>query len=321
MTTPLTERYVAATLQRVPAGQRDDIAAELRASILDSIEAKTAAGLESAEAEREVLTELGDPERLAADYAERPLHLIGPRLYLRWWRVLKLLMIIPVIVTIIDVTATATSGAGIGEILLSGLGTAFGVALHVFFWVTLTFALIERYDPRESERLGSWDLDDLPEQPAQGKLDGDIVPNVVFSVFFIAVLALGGRSFMTFGGDDPIAVIDPALWSLWLPVLIGVLALGIVMEFVRLAVGQWTYPLAGANLFVGLAFAIPACWLLLTDRFLNPEFITLIEQQTGTDAWVQPSLALAALSVIAITAWDTADAFVKAQRASRAVAA
>lgn len=318
MTTNLTDRYIAATLQRVPSGQRADIASELRASILDSIDAHVASGSDPSEAERTVLTELGDPERLAADYAERPLQLIGPRLYLKWLRTLKWLMLIPVVVTIIDVTAAATSGAGLGDVLLSGAGTAFNLALHVFFWTTLTFALIDRYDPNESERLSTWDLDDLPEESAQTTSDADIVANVAFSAFFIAVLILGGREFMTFGGDEPIAMIDPALWSSWLPVLVGVLALGIAMEFVRLAVGRWTYGLASANLVLGLAFAAPAVWLLLTDRLLNPEFVAHIEQQTGTDAWLSPSTTLAAVAIIAISAWDVTDAFVKAHRATAA---
>ena len=43
-------------------------------------------------AERAVLTDLGDPDKLAAGYTDRPLHLIGPRYYLDWWRLLKLLL-------------------------------------------------------------------------------------------------------------------------------------------------------------------------------------------------------------------------------------
>ena len=39
-----------------------------------------------------MLTELGDPDKLAAGYTDRPLYLIGPRYYLDWWRLLKLLL-------------------------------------------------------------------------------------------------------------------------------------------------------------------------------------------------------------------------------------
>lgn len=39
-----------------------------------------------------MLTELGDPMRLAAGYTGRPLHLIGPAVYPDWLRLVKLLL-------------------------------------------------------------------------------------------------------------------------------------------------------------------------------------------------------------------------------------
>lgn len=58
------------------------------------------------EAEREVLTDLGDPAVLAAGYVDRSPQLIGPRLYLTWSRLLKrLLSIVPSIVFTVVVFA------------------------------------------------------------------------------------------------------------------------------------------------------------------------------------------------------------------------
>ncbi|MFC7484261.1 permease prefix domain 1-containing protein [Luedemannella flava] len=70
MTTPtLTDRYVDATLRRLPERQRADIERELRASIEDAVEARVDGGEDPADAERAVLTGLGDPARLAAGYS------------------------------------------------------------------------------------------------------------------------------------------------------------------------------------------------------------------------------------------------------------
>ena len=91
-TTNLTDRYVAAAMRTVPEQQRADLAAELRASIDDQIDARVEQGEERDAAERSVLTELGDPDVLAAGYTGRRLYLIGPKLYLVWWRLLKLLL-------------------------------------------------------------------------------------------------------------------------------------------------------------------------------------------------------------------------------------
>ncbi|MFD0597537.1 permease prefix domain 1-containing protein [Catellatospora coxensis] len=70
--TTLTDRYVDATLRRLPGRQRADIEKELRTAIADAVDDRVEAGDEPAAAEIEVLTGLGDPARLAAGYADRP---------------------------------------------------------------------------------------------------------------------------------------------------------------------------------------------------------------------------------------------------------
>ncbi len=116
--TTLTERYVDTAMRTVPEAQRSDLSAELRALIADQVDARIGAGEGIAEAERAVLQELGDPDALAAGYAGRPLHLIGPRYFLTWWRLLKLLLWIVLPLVALGATVTASlSGAPLGEIV------------------------------------------------------------------------------------------------------------------------------------------------------------------------------------------------------------
>ena len=61
-TATLTDRYVDAAMRTVPEAQRADLAAELRGSIDDQIEARLGEGEDQASAERAVLTDLGDPD-------------------------------------------------------------------------------------------------------------------------------------------------------------------------------------------------------------------------------------------------------------------
>lgn len=107
--TTFTERYVDAAMRTVPEAQRADLSAELRAAIADQTEARAEAGENRESAERAVLESLGDPEKLAASYTDRPLHLIGPRYYLLWWRLVKLLWCI--------VTPLAAFGIALGQTL------------------------------------------------------------------------------------------------------------------------------------------------------------------------------------------------------------
>ena len=119
-TATLTDRYVDAAMRTVPEAQRADLAAELRASIDDQIEARIEQGEQQGDAERAVLIELGDPDRLAAQYTDRPLWLVGPRYFaaigiprtvtrnLPWW---------PSIAVEADITDifTQTPGPNAGE--------------------------------------------------------------------------------------------------------------------------------------------------------------------------------------------------------------
>ncbi|MFC9686866.1 HAAS signaling domain-containing protein [Streptomyces sp. NPDC056948] len=110
-TSALTDRYVAEVVRRIPADQRGDVADELHATIADTVEARGQADSEAAE--REVLTEMGDPIRLAAQYADRPLALIGPGFYPTYIRLLTVLLstVLPV-VTAVSAVLDVLDGQG-----------------------------------------------------------------------------------------------------------------------------------------------------------------------------------------------------------------
>ncbi|MGW1061740.1 permease prefix domain 1-containing protein [Micromonospora rubida] len=311
----LTDRYLAATLRAVPAPRREEIATELRASIEDMIEGRTGAGRDADTAEREVLTELGNPDRLAARYADRRLQLIGPTYYLHWQRLLRLLLtFVPALVgTVVGVVQAAT-GEDLVPAITSGFGTAFEVAIQVTFWVTLTFAIIERADP--SLKLPAWTVDQLPEVPAKQDMTlTDIAASAALMLFTAAFLPW--QHFLSWARQidgERIPLLDPALWRSWLPVLMAVLLAGVVFELVKYRVGRWTWPLVAVKAALDLAFSVPVVWLLAEDRLLNPDLVERF-------AWLQDEGNLQSITVIAIVTtgvvlvWDLIDSGVKARRA------
>ena len=107
----LTDRYVWAVQRSLPEAQRADIDRELRGTIADTIDAKIEAGTKPDVAERETLTELGDPYKLAPGYADRPLHLIGPALFPDYIRLLQVLyfIVLPIVVVVVFLVAAARS--------------------------------------------------------------------------------------------------------------------------------------------------------------------------------------------------------------------
>ena len=147
----LTDRYVAATLRTLPEKQRPDIEKELRASIADAIDDRVEAGSTADAAEREVLIELGDPGRLAASYAGRPLYLIGPTLFLDYIRLLKLLLWIVVPIVFVAIFVIDVFQGGLDRRATSGRDRRRSPSASTSaFWTTLVFALVERTGPAPS---------------------------------------------------------------------------------------------------------------------------------------------------------------------------
>ncbi|MFC3501849.1 permease prefix domain 1-containing protein [Micromonospora krabiensis] len=312
--TSLTDRYLAATLRSVPAARREEIATELRASIEDMIDGRAAEGRDTATAEREVLTELGNPAQLAARYADRRLQLIGPTYYLVWERLLKLLLsFVPALVGVVVGLVEATDGNNPGGAVGTGISTAIQVAVQIAFWVTLVFAILERTNA--SLDLPEWTVDQLPEHQAGRQITlTDTAAAIGWLVLVIAYLPLQHfHSFVTDRDNGNLPILDPALWSFWLPFLIAVLVANVGLEIAKYRTGRWTWPLVGANAAVNLAFSVPVIWLISTDRLLNPDFVARWEW-LGQAENRNLVATLVVVGTVLIALWDIADSALKAYR-------
>ncbi|WP_326564277.1 permease prefix domain 1-containing protein [Micromonospora peucetia] len=314
--TTLTDRYLAATLRSVPVARREGIATELRASIEDMVEGRTAGGQDATAAEREVLTELGDPGQLAARYADRRLQLIGPTYYLAWERLLKLLLsFVPATVGVLVGLVEAADGGTVGEGIGEGIATAIQVAIQIAFWVTLVFAILERTNTPLG--LPRWSVDQLPEGPVHRQITlTDVAASIVFLALFIAYLPMQHfRSFVPTDGDGNLPILDPALWSFWLPFLIAVLVATIGLEIAKYRTGRWTWPLVALNAALDLAFAVPVVWLISTDRLLNPDFVARFEW-LGEGENLNTIATVVVVGTVLVTLWDIVESVVKKRRNS-----
>ncbi|MGY0003887.1 permease prefix domain 1-containing protein [Micromonospora sp. I033] len=310
----LTDRYLAATLRAVPTQRRTELADELRASIEDMIEDRTAGGQDRGAAEREVLTELGNPEQLAARYADRRLQLIGPTYYLAWERLMKLLLsFVPATVGTIVGLLEATDGENPGGAVGAGVATALQVAVQIAFWVTLVFAVLERTNT--SLNLPGWSVDQLPEVQTDRQITlVDVTAAIGWLVLVIAYLPIQHfHSFVPSGDEDNLPILDPALWSFWLPFLIAVLVATVGLEIAKYRAGQWTWPLVAVNAVLDLAFAVPVIWLMSTDRLLNPEFVNRFAW-LGREENLNTVATIVVAGTVLIVVWDVVDSAIKAYR-------
>jgi HAAS domain-containing protein len=320
--TTLTERYLTAALRGIPERQRADVEGELRSSIADAVEDRVTAGEDRAAAEKAVLEGLGNPTKLAAEYAGRPLYLIGPELFLVYRHVLTRLVgtVVPILGAVL-VAVSLMGGAGYVEALVDGIGGAFNVGVHLVFWVTVVFAFLERADAARETRseivgeTGRWTVDMLP-QPAADRVG---VSDTVGELF-TTLLTIGGLLFLrdvSWVTDDAgrvVSLFDPAFTTFWLPALIAILvALGVLQVIVFL-VGRWTVPLASGFAALEIAFAVPVVVLTLSGSVITPAFAAGIGWPPLAEGDGPVMIAIAVVTTL-VTAWEIFDAFRHALRA------
>ncbi len=303
-------------MRTVPEAQRDDLATELRASIDDQIEARIADGEPAADAERAVLTELGDPDKLAADYTDRPLHLIGPAYFLDWWRLLKLLLwiVLPSAAFGVSLAQVLAGEGSIGVIIGTVIPVLISATVHLGFWTVLVFAIVERTAKGEGRTpLTPWSVDQLPEPRPKGVGFGDMVASLVFLA--IAAGAILWDLFVGFVPTQPgLSFLNPDLWPVAIFVLFGLMALEAALAIAVYAIHRWTIGLAIVNGLLNLAIAVPAVWLLTQGELINPEYFPTIIGGDGGAEVQSIVAAIVGLVIVGIAVWDTVDASIKAVR-------
>lgn len=314
--TSLTDRYVAATLRELPRERREEIGNEVRESIADQVEARVAAGDDESAAEFTVISEMGDPMRLAASYAGRQLVLIGTSVYPTWRRLLIVLVsVVTPIVAIVAGAGAVIDQQSLGSVIGAAVGAALMTAIQVAFWLTLVFAILERTgalakDPATRDSL-KWTPKDLPAGTSTTQGRGDLIGEVVSSTILIGLLVYQTRWLSINGQQMSISNPDADWWVLLMVLTLGASILLALSIGVR---GRVSLQQALVNLGLALIAIVPTVYLASADQLLNPTFVSQF-------AWVSENAqtvnVLICLGFILGWGIDVAEKFVKAYRAKR----
>jgi hypothetical protein len=310
MSATYTDRYVAAVVRHLPADQHADVEAELRSSIADAVDG----GADEAT----VLNDMGDPERLAATYADRPLQLIGPRLYLQWKRLLVLLLWIVVpIVAAATALGSVLADDGSWAIIGQTLGAAWITLIMLCFWVTAVFAAMERWGGSEIDEIDTpWTVDKLPEPTTANVTWGETASSAAVIVLTAALL-VWQQLFPWVQPDagEPLPIINPDLWSFVLPALLAVMLVELVVVIMRQVRGHWT--MADWWVTLGINVATVALLLppLLDHTFLNRAAFEAMGWPDAAAPFGLETTELIIAGVIVIVAVsDVVGGFLKARR-------
>lgn len=328
MAASLTARYVDAVAKSLSSDTQPDVRAELEASIADAVAARVDQGEARADAERAVLTELGDPAVLAASYADRPLQLIGPKYYLVWWRLLMLLVwIVPVAAMVGVIIASSIADRPIGEIIGEAIAVGVTAIVHVAFWTTLVFFVLERTGTDTGVK---WSVDALPEAADDGAGRGNLIASLVFLGLAAAALFwdrfIGFVAFATGDLDigeglgaqtERMPILNPELWPWWIGAALVLIGLEALLAIAVYALHGWTAVLATVNTALAIVFAAGAVYLVVSGQLANPEFLDFTLNRADSPETVGVVLSVVLVVVIVgITVWDIVDSWRKAQRRS-----
>ena len=312
----IVDRYVAAVGNRLPEKTRRDVQEELRAIIADIMESEYG-HLGADEAAAKAVESLGDPVKLAREYAPRPRYLIGPDLYDDYRRLLVMLVaIVAPIVLVVGILARVLDPQGFtaGDVG-TAIGSAIQAAVWVCFWVTVIFAILEWNGVRSRPAADRpWTVQDLhAEVPVRQVKLSEVVVSTVFTLVFIALLV--AQHFRSVFSDDegPIPLLDPALWNGWLPALLVLMVAGIAVDTLIYRRGRHTLELTIASTVADAAFGAVAAVTILTQTIVNPVWLKRLELEVPEldPVHVVANRAAWTAVILAIVAWSIAEAWLK----------
>lgn len=303
-TTSLTDRYIDAILRRVPSHQRPDIERELRTSIADAVDDRLEAGAEPGEAEVAVLTDLGDPARLAAGYADRPLQLIGPAHFLDYTRLLGILLVtvVPTVAAVVGLLR-ALDGDSASAIAGDAIGSALTAGFHVAFWTTLVFAVLERVPSLKPLPIPKWTPAALPEPVGRRSRYAELIAGTVAMVLFTTLILISPvLRLQTDAEGDPIGALDPWLWDTGLIyVFVGLLVIALAFNFLMYYYARPGVPVVIGRAVADIATSLTFIWFAANDHVLNPAFVEAVGWSSDVPRWINGGIVAVCIASLLST--------------------
>ncbi|MCC2505793.1 hypothetical protein V4V24_10300 [Bacillus thuringiensis] len=289
----LIDLYIQEVAKRLPEKNREDITLELRSTIDDMLPEDY-----NEKDVKSVLEKLGSPVSLANGYLDRPMHLIGPRYFDVYTTLLKMIIPIAAVIALISMVAENFIGYSgdqavlnvIFQLIGKGIGEIFEVGLHVFFWLTLVFVILERTDTDKgieplTTSLKKWTPDDLknisyiPKKKAISKFEvfGGLMWTAVWATLYFYANHLVG---VYNGTANGLKFVSPTfnqdvLLQYW-PIVVIMIVFEICISLYKLVQGQWTQRLAIGNAILQIAGTIVFIVIVVNPHVFNAGFITYL---------------------------------------------
>ena len=277
----LIDRYMNAVAQALPESRRDEITRELRANILDKLEAiAEEQGREPTDTEvSAVLVQLGHPQKVAGSFLTGQ-QLVSAELFPLYKRALHYGLILVFILALIQFGVHLLNS---GHLAISNFFYEIvNKALIMFASVTGVFYLLSNpvggkpyFDPYQC-----WSPEKLPPVTCGWQRIGACEQSVDFATDLFFLLLLNYALWIPSGqlANLTIAFAEPV--QQWIPLLSAVVIVSLIFSIWKLIYRYWTTPTLIIEAIINFGIAIP---LLLVSR-LKPIVVDTSVTQEHVEA-------------------------------------
>ncbi|MGG0791491.1 hypothetical protein ABE132_22910 [Peribacillus simplex] len=297
----LIELYIQEVTRRLPEKNREDIALELQSTIEDMLPVD-----HTEQDVKSVLLKLGDPVTLASRYRDRPMHLIGPRYFDVYICLLKMILPIAAVISLIgligDNPFRDMGNTVVDAILIiigKGIAGIISTGIQVFFWLTISFAILERVDTSKDQLPLTKDLKPWTPENLKDITNISKKKAVPMIEIFASLLGLSVFAALYFNAANLLGVYEKrngslifvipsfnqdVLNSYWLLVSCVVI-IGVLLAIYKLFLRRWTMKLALFHAIYQLLSTLTFIIIISNPDLLNPEFIAYQKTLFSTDEW------------------------------------
>lgn len=246
----LIDRYLNEVGRYLPPKNREDILAELRSLLNDTLEGR----IQDEPGEEDIvslLKELGPPQKVAASYAPEGQYLIGPALYPLFWMIAGI-----VLAAVIGAQLVAFGVAvGIGGEPIDPLQTLLGILGSIpsaFGTLVIVFAILQWFDVRPETDSQPWDPRSLPEIEDEERVQrGERIAGIAAASVLLAILNIFPGMIGVYVLPEGEFFANPVLREYLGWISLALLA-GIGLDLYVLWQGRWTTASRVARLAVNL---------------------------------------------------------------------
>lgn len=279
----LIERYLHQVGKYLPRKNREDILAEIKSHLEDTLDERTG-GSPTDEDVIALLQETGSPQKMAASYAPQGQYVVGPALYPLWRMVTG--------IAIAAVLGAQLLAGGIAVWMDNDASNVAGMLAGMFNsvpmtvgWVVIVFMILQArgVNPKMDE---DWNPRELPAiENTEEVKRSEKIAGIVFGSIFLAILTVLPEKIGVYNFQSGDFFANPVFLQ-YLPWIILSMGVNIGLDIYLLWRGRWNIATRaiqiGANILsivvLTILFKAHSAWLTAHD---SPGFLISVERLSG----------------------------------------